>query len=57
MAEPENGGMVARKRVVETGESYNNLVEIISGLNPGEKVVVFGFQNLGNGQPIAVNGT
>lgn len=53
---PENGKIKARKRVVKVGEEYDSLIEVTEGLNPGEQVVVFGFQNLGDGQVITVNG-
>jgi len=56
VAESENGNMKASKRVVTIGRGHNSFVEIIEGLNPGEQVIVFGFQNLGNGQIITVNG-
>jgi len=56
VAETEDGKMKARKRVVKVGEEYDSLVEITEGLNPGEQVVVFGFQSLGDGQNITVNG-
>ncbi|MBN1273728.1 MAG: efflux RND transporter periplasmic adaptor subunit [Candidatus Aminicenantes bacterium] len=57
VAEQKNGNMVARKRVITTGEDYANRVEITGGLSSGENVIVFGFQNLGDGQPISINGT
>jgi membrane fusion protein, multidrug efflux system len=57
IAERSNGNLVARKRIVETGEAYKNLVEITDGLHPGEQVIVFGFQNLGDGQFINANGS
>ncbi|MFO7979352.1 MAG: efflux RND transporter periplasmic adaptor subunit [Candidatus Aminicenantes bacterium] len=56
VVEQENGKMKARKRVVKVGKEHNSLVEITDGLNPGEQVIVFGFQNLGDGQVITVNG-
>jgi RND family efflux transporter MFP subunit len=56
VAETEDGKIKARKRVVKVGEEYDSLVEITEGLNPGEQVVVFGFQSLGDGQNITVNG-
>lgn len=56
VAESEKGKMKARKRVVKVGEEHNSLIEITDGLNPGEQVIVFGFQNLGDGQIITVNG-
>ncbi|MFW6137073.1 MAG: efflux RND transporter periplasmic adaptor subunit [Candidatus Aminicenantaceae bacterium] len=51
----ENGSRIARRRMVETGEDHQNMIEITSGLNPGEHVIVFGFQNLEDGQKITVN--
>lgn len=56
VAEPEDGKMKARKRVVKVGEEHDSRIEVTEGLNPGEQVVVFGFQNLGDGQVITVNG-
>lgn len=53
--EGENGSRIARRRMVETGKDHQNMVEITSGLNPGEHVIVFGFQNLEDGQRITVN--
>ncbi|NOR14148.1 MAG: efflux RND transporter periplasmic adaptor subunit, partial [Candidatus Aminicenantes bacterium] len=48
----ENGRWVASRRAVQTGESYNNWVEILTGLEPGDQVVIFGFQNLADKQAI-----
>jgi RND family efflux transporter MFP subunit len=56
VAETEDGIIKARKRVVKVGEEHDSLIEITEGLNPGEQVIVFGFQNLGDGQVITVNG-
>ncbi len=53
-ASQENGRWVASRRAVQTGESYNNRVEILAGLEPGDQVVISGFQNLANGQGISV---
>ena len=39
----------ARLRWIRTGRKYNHLIEIISGLNPGERVVVEG--RVGRRQP------
>jgi membrane fusion protein, multidrug efflux system len=50
----ENEQWVARRRVVIPGRSYANRAEILSGLNAGEKIISYGFQNLADGQPIAV---
>ncbi len=56
VAEPADGHMTARKREVQTGEAYSSMVEITDGLNPGDRIIVFGFQGLGDGQIISLNG-
>lgn len=54
---PEFSGerLVVAKRFVKTGKYYNDRVEIMEGLNPGEKVVVLGFQDLADGQTVMVS--
>jgi len=54
VATKENDNWLAQKRNVELGKYYGDKVEIIGGLNRGEYVVIFGFQNLADGQRIAV---
>lgn len=49
----ENGG-TAQERIVKLGGRQGNLVEIVSGLSPGDKVIVVGFQKLVNGNPVKV---
>ena len=44
--------LVAKKRVVKSGQNYNGLAEVTDGLKPGDKVIVTGFQNLDDGQII-----
>ncbi|MEK7250633.1 MAG: efflux RND transporter periplasmic adaptor subunit [Bacteroidota bacterium] len=44
----------AHERVVQLGGRQDNLVEIVSGLNVGEKVITSGYQEVINGQPVAV---
>ena len=56
VAEKLNGDWIARKRTVTTGQVQDNMVEILSGLEPGEYVVTLGFQNLTDGQKLAVAG-
>ena len=55
VAVSENGKLVARKRMVTTGEFYANSIEILSGLNAGEQVVTEGYQNIFDGQNLTVN--
>lgn len=47
-------GNKAKAVIVETGRNSNGMVEILSGLNPGDKVVVEGYQELDNGELIAI---
>ena len=54
VAEQNNGEWIARRRSVETGKSYNDRTEVLSGLQEGEHVVTFGYQNLSDGQSLAV---
>ncbi len=54
VAEQINGEWIARRRVVKTGNSYIDRAEISSGLQEGEYVVTFGYQNLADGQKLAV---
>ncbi len=54
VAEQKSVDWIARRRSVKTGETYDDRVEILSGLRSGEQVVIFGFQNLADGQSLAV---
>jgi RND family efflux transporter MFP subunit len=53
-ATKENGRWIASRKVVQTGENYNDRVEILAGINPGDFVVISGFQNLADGQRVSV---
>jgi len=50
---PQGGGSVARQRPVQLGEVVGNDYVVLSGLKPGERVVVSGVQKLGDGAPVA----
>ncbi|HVT86257.1 MAG TPA: efflux RND transporter periplasmic adaptor subunit [Chitinophagaceae bacterium] len=50
----EGDRLVARKRVVETGESYNSQVEIKSGLNTGDQIITEGYQQVYDGQAVTI---
>ncbi|NQT80015.1 MAG: efflux RND transporter periplasmic adaptor subunit [Candidatus Aminicenantes bacterium] len=54
VAEQKNGDWIARRRSVRTGKNYNDRIEVLSGLQEGEHVVTFGYQNLADGQNLAV---
>jgi membrane fusion protein (multidrug efflux system) len=57
VAEKQNGDWIARKRTVITGRVQDNRVEVLSGLEEGERVVTLGFQNLADGQKLSVVGS
>jgi RND family efflux transporter MFP subunit len=52
VAVDEKGKLMARKRPVVIGELYGDKLEIKSGLNAGDKLIVEGFQGLYDGQRI-----
>jgi len=54
VAEANNGGWVARRRVVEVGGVYNNAAEIKSGLKAGDKIITFGYQGLNDGESVKI---
>lgn len=54
VAERINGAWIARRKSIKTGNSYTNRAEVLSGLQAGEYVVTFGYQNLADGQKLAV---
>jgi multidrug efflux pump subunit AcrA (membrane-fusion protein) len=47
-------GNKARAVIVQTGKNSNGMVEILGGLTPGDKVITAGFQELDNGERIAI---
>jgi len=53
-ATDDNGQWIAQKRIIREGESYGGKTEITEGLQEGDLIITFGFQNLADGQPIAV---
>jgi len=52
VAKQENNQYVARKQVIQTGQLYNGLAEIVSGLEPGQKVITSGYFNLNEGETV-----
>jgi multidrug efflux pump subunit AcrA (membrane-fusion protein) len=54
VAEQDNGKFVARQRPLQLGEIVGNDYAVLSGLKPGEQVVVSGGQNLADGMPIQI---
>ncbi|MDO7848814.1 efflux RND transporter periplasmic adaptor subunit [Hymenobacter sp. M29] len=52
----ESGKAVAKKRIIKTGNTYNGKVEVTSGLTAEDQVISAGYQNLNEGQKVAVQG-
>ncbi|KAA5537196.1 efflux RND transporter periplasmic adaptor subunit [Taibaiella lutea] len=55
VASNEKGKWFARKRQITIGELYSDRLEVKSGLKIGDIVIVNGFQNLYEGQPIIID--
>jgi membrane fusion protein (multidrug efflux system) len=52
VAADENGHMVAARRTVVPGMEYQGLTVITEGLQPGDKIITFGYSEIVNGQRI-----
>ncbi|HEX2608413.1 MAG TPA: efflux RND transporter periplasmic adaptor subunit [Flavisolibacter sp.] len=56
VAVTENGKLIARKRAITVGELYNDRLEVKSGLQANDQLVVEGFQGLYEGQLLTTQG-
>ncbi len=54
IAQKEGSGYRAKKVYVKTGLSYNGIIEITSGLKPGEMLINAGYQDLEDNQMIRI---
>lgn len=54
LVEDTGTSRIARLRLVRTGARTNGQVEILAGLEPGDRVVVTGVERLQDGQPLDV---
>jgi membrane fusion protein, multidrug efflux system len=52
VANQENDQYIARKQPVQTGQIYNGLAEIVSGLDSTKKVITGGYLNLNEGETV-----
>jgi len=52
VAEGDEKSMVARQRPVQLGDIVGNDYIVLSGLKPGERLILSGLQNLGDGAPV-----
>ena len=54
LAVQEGENYRVKKQTVKTGLYQGELIEIIEGLNPGDKIITVGFQNIANGDFIGI---
>jgi RND family efflux transporter MFP subunit len=52
----ENGRTVAHKKNITIGQTYQDKVEVVGGLQPGDQLITDGFQGLYEGQLITTQG-
>jgi membrane fusion protein (multidrug efflux system) len=57
LAEEQDGQLQAQRRQVTTGAVQAGRVEILSGLAPGDRVVLAGQVKLRNGQAVQIDNT
>lgn len=55
IAEKSGDKIIARKRPVVVGESYNEIIEIKSGLTIGDLIITEGYQTVYDGQVVKTN--
>ena len=51
IAEPKDGGFVARQRPIKVGDIVGDDYIVLGGIKPGERLIVSGIQKLGDGVP------
>ena len=52
VAAPNDGGFLAHQAAVELGEPVGNIYPVLSGLKPGDRVILSGIQFLQEGVPV-----
>jgi RND family efflux transporter MFP subunit len=52
IAEPKDGGFVARQRPIKVGDIVGDDYIVLGGIKPGERLIVSGIQKLGDGAPV-----
>lgn len=53
----DGNGLVAKQRLVKTGDTLGDLVSVVSGVEEGEMVVTAGQLKLRNGTPVIIDNT
>ena len=54
VASTQNGKTIAKRKTVTSGLTYNGFAEIRTGLEPGDKVITVGYQNVIEGDFISI---
>ena len=52
VAETVNNEILAKKRIITTGITYNGVTEVLSGLKPGDRLITTGYNNLNGNEKI-----
>jgi len=52
VAADEGGKLIARKKPVTTGRTYNGQAEIVSGISNADQVIITGYRDLNEGQEV-----
>lgn len=55
VAQSEGNRLIAKRKEVTTGKSYNGVIEITSGLDLAEKVITNGYRDLNDGAELRTN--
>jgi RND family efflux transporter MFP subunit len=55
VAEPKDGGFVARQRGLRLGAVVGDNYAVVSGIAPGDRVVTSGIQKLADGAPVTIS--
>jgi membrane fusion protein, multidrug efflux system len=53
--EQSAGNLIARKKFISVGQTYNGMVEVTSGLTEGDIIITTGFNSLVDGQFVKTN--
>lgn len=52
VAAKEGNQLIAKKKIVKVGSTYGGNAEVLSGLNAGDQLVIAGYDNLNEGDPV-----
>jgi len=51
---PDKPEKLARKQYITTGRSYNNQTIVLKGIQPGDQVIVSGYNKVNDGSPVEI---